>query len=184
MLNLNFHPFPVIETERLTLRAITMEDASNLFELRRDSDVMRYLDREPHHTPDDSRALIQKIVDGIEKNDAIAWAIAFKNQPDLIGTISYHRIEKEHYRAEIGYMLHPKHWRKGLTNEAITKVLEFGFDTMKLHSVEANINPQNTASANLLKKHGFMREAYFKENYFFNGKFLDTEIYSLIRSGK
>jgi ribosomal-protein-alanine N-acetyltransferase len=51
---------------------------------------------------------------------------------------------------------------------------------MKLHSVEANVNPGNIASASLLKKHGFVKEAYFKENYFFNGNFHDSEIYSLL----
>ena len=182
MLRLNFHPFPILETNRLTLRAITLADADNIFDLRKDADVLRYIDREPHRTLDDSRAMIQKILDGIENSDAVAWAITFKDLDELIGTISYHRIEKEHCRAEIGYMLHPKYWRKGITNEAMTKILDYGFNSMKLHSIEANVNPQNAASSNLLKKHGFKLEAYFKENYFFNGKFLDTEIYSLLAS--
>ena len=180
MLSLNFHPFPDLETDRLLLRAITMEDAETLFELRRDVDVMRFIDREPHQTVDDTRILIQKIINGIENNEAIAWAITLKEQPQLIGTISYHRIEKEHYRAEIGYMLHPKFWRRGIVGEAMKKVLGYGFQTMNLHSIEANVNPHNSASSSLLKKHGFVLEASFKENYFFNGKFIDTEIYSLL----
>ena len=182
ILELNFSPFPLIETERLTLRAITMEDAADLFELRKDADVMRYLDRDPHRTLEDSKEMIQKIVDGTKNNETIGWGISFKNETQLIGTISYHRIEKEHYRAEIGYILHPKHWRKGIINEAMRAVIRYGFETMKLHSIEANVNPDNIASTNLLKKHGFVREAYFKENYFFNGKFIDTEIYSLLES--
>ena len=67
-------------------------------------------------------------------------------------------------------------------SEAIEKVIQFGFNNMKLHSIEANINPDNLASAQLLKKFKFVKEAYFKENYFFNGKFLDSEIYSLLHS--
>ena len=180
MLDLNFHPFPILETERLLLRAITMDDAETLFELRRDVDVMRFIDRERHQTVDDTRVLIQKILDGLAANEAIAWAITLKGNPQLVGTISFHRIEKEHYRGEIGYMLNPKLWRKGIVGEAMTKVLDFGFKSMKLHSVEANVNPHNSASSSLLKKHGFVLEASFKENYFFNGKFIDTEIYSLL----
>ncbi len=180
MLEFNFHPFPVIETERLTLRAIDMADAPNLFELRKDIDVMRYIDRPPHRTLDETKELIQKIGDGIKNNEAIAWAVCLKNEPTLIGTISYHRTEREHHRAEIGYMLHPKHWRKGLINEAMIAILNYGFKTMKLHSIEANVNPKNSASSNLLKKNGFVLEAYFKENYFFNGVFSDSEIYSLL----
>ena len=181
MLSLNFHPFPVLETERLLLRAVTLDDAEKLFELRRDVDVMRYIDREKHQTVDDTRILIGKFLEGISSNEAIAWAISMKENPKvLIGTISFHRIEKEHYRGEIGYLLNPKFWRKGIVGEAMTKVLEYGFKSIGLHSVEANVNPHNSASASLLKKHGFVLEASFKENYFFNGKFIDTHIYSLL----
>jgi ribosomal-protein-alanine N-acetyltransferase len=53
---------------------------------------------------------------------------------------------------------------------------------MKLHSIEAHINPANTASATLLGKTGFTREAYFKEDFFFKGEFINTAIYSLLVS--
>ena len=64
--------------------------------------------------------------------------------------------------------------------EAFNKVLEFGFNSMNLHSIEANVNPENKASIKLLERNNFIREAYFRENYFFDGKFLDTAIYSLL----
>ncbi len=98
----------------------------------------------------------------------------------MIGTIGLWRIIKEHYRAEIGYMLLPEHWKKGFAKEAVLKVVEYGFDEMKLHSIEAHINPKNAASAGLLEITGFVREAYFKEDFFFNGAFEDTAIYSLL----
>jgi ribosomal-protein-alanine N-acetyltransferase len=53
---------------------------------------------------------------------------------------------------------------------------------MKLHSIEAHVNPNNIASIKLLEKNGFIREAYFKEDYFYDGKFLDTAVYSLLTS--
>jgi ribosomal-protein-alanine N-acetyltransferase len=58
--------------------------------------------------------------------------------------------------------------------------LKYGFNTVGLHSIEANIAPENIASARLLEKAGFVREAYFRENLFFNGRFLDTVIYSIL----
>ena len=64
--------------------------------------------------------------------------------------------------------------------EAIKAVLHYGFETMKLHSVEANVNPANAASIRLLKRTGFVQEAHFKENYFSNGQFTDSLIYSLL----
>lgn len=65
-------------------------------------------------------------------------------------------------------------------SEALTAIIAFAFEEMKLHSIEANINPLNEASRKLLMKQGFVKEAYFREDYYFNGKFLDSEIYSLV----
>jgi len=62
----------------------------------------------------------------------------------------------------------------------LIKVLDSGFNTMRLHTVEANVNPNNLTSIKFLEKNNFIREAYFKENYYFNGRFLDSVIYSLL----
>ena len=69
-------------------------------------------------------------------------------------------------------------------NEAMDIVLDYGINIMQLHSIEANVDPGNTASIKLLEKKGFVKEAHFKENLFYNGKFLDTAIYSLINSAE
>ena len=182
MLELNFFPFPTFETERLTLRRVTMNDSQDVFNLRTNMDAMRYLDRPIPRTIAEAEDLIKRIEDGLENNTGIGWAISLKNLSHLIGTIGYHRIEKENSRAEIGYMLLPEYWKQGLMSEAIKVVLNYGFNTMKLHSIEGNINPDNAPSAAILKKFGFVKEAYFKEDFFFNGKFLDTEIYSLLNT--
>ena len=90
-------------------------------------------------------------------------------------------MKKEHYRAEIGYVLNPAFWKKGIMKEAILAVLGYGFDVMHLHSIEANINPGNAASAGVLEATGFIKEAYFKEDFFFDGTFRDTIIYSRLK---
>ncbi len=166
MLNLDFSSFTPIETERLLLRRISMQDAPDLFLIRSNPEALRYIGK--------------PVASSV--NEAIAWGITLKNEGVIIGSIGYHRIEKAHYRAEIGYMLNPAHWNKGITGEAAKAILEFGFEHMNLHSVEAKINPENLHSANLLKKHNFCKEAYFRENFFFNDQFQDTEVYSLLRS--
>ena len=141
---------------------------------------MRYIDRPLAQTTEDALALIQLITDMLQKNEAITWGIFRKEGSSLLGTIGFWRIQKEHYRAEIGYLLHPTLQGQGLMQEAVKAVLQYGFETMQLHSVEANVNPANAASIKLLERSGFLREAHFKENYFYNGRFLDSLIYSLL----
>ena len=178
MLELHFNPFPFLETERLVLRQITLNDAKDLFALRTDMNVMRYIDRPIPKVIGDVETLINNMNDLTMR---IQWSIELKENKKFLGTIGYHRIEKENYRAEVGYMLHPDYWNTGLMSEALKVVIDFGFDKIKFHSIEANINPANEISRKILKKFGFVKEAYFKENYFFNGKFLDSEIYSLLK---
>ena len=181
MLEINFSPFPVINTQRLVLRRINKDDAPAIFKLRSLDATMKYIDREKQQTVEEALAFVSMINDLVDSNSSINWAIALGDTPDeLIGTIGFWRIIKEHYRAEVGYMLHPVHWNKGIMKEALLSAVQYGFGPMQLHSIEAHINPANAASAALLEKTGFVREAYFKEDYFFRGNFIDTAIYSLL----
>lgn len=180
MLELNFNPFPSLSTERLNLRRISDEDDKDIFFLRSDKEMLQFLDRDPAKTIDEARKWIRTINEGIDGNQYITWGIALKNEPKLIGTITFWNVKKEHFRAEIGYALHPLFQVRGLMREAMTIVLDYGFNIMKLHSVEANVNPMNTRSIQLLEKNDFVREAYHRENYYYNGRFLDSAIYSLI----
>jgi [ribosomal protein S5]-alanine N-acetyltransferase len=180
MLQINFNTFPLLSTEKLVLRQTISNDESELFALRSDKRVMKYIDRPLAESIADATEMIQKINEDLNNNAGITWAITLKSDLKLIGTIGYWRIFKEHYRAEIGYLLHPDHQGKGIMQEALTAVLDYGFTVMKLHSVEANINPDNAASMKLLERNKFIKEAYFKENFYYNGKFLDSVIYSLL----
>jgi [ribosomal protein S5]-alanine N-acetyltransferase len=183
MLEPNFNPFPELKTERLLLRRMSMDDANELFFLRSDASVMKYINKEPTSSIDDVKAFIQRINSDIDSNYVIMWALCFQDNPaKMIGLICCWQIRREHYRAEIGFTLHPDHWKKGLMKEALRKVIDYGFNTMQLHSIDAHIDPRNHASAALLKSTGFVREAYFKEDYFFRGEFLDTAIYSLLNN--
>ena len=119
-------------------------------------------------------------MEGINNNDAITWAISLPNDSRLIGTIGFWKIDKDHHRAEIGYMLHPDHQKKRIMQEALSVVLNYGFKTLQLHSVEADVNPANEASKKLLEKIKFVQEAYFRENFYYNGVFMDSAIFSLL----
>lgn len=181
MLTPNFSPFPVLVSERLLLRQMTLDDAPAVQRLRSNTDVMKYINRPLTKTVEEAEKWISVVIDTLERNDGISWCICLKENPaEHVGSIGLWRIDKENHRAEIGYMLEPHLQGKGLMFEAIKPVLHFGFAEMKLHSIEAQIDPRNAASAALLVKAGFEQEGYFKENYYLGGKFADTAIFSLL----
>ena len=181
-LELNFSPFPELKTERLVLRRILMDDAQALFEMRSDERVMQYLDRPRAKSIAEMENLIRLIDHDIENNNGITWGLSLSGTSRLIGTMGFWNITKAHFRAEIGYLLHPDYQGKGLMLESARKTIDFGFREMGLHSIEANVNPNNLRSAKMLEKCGFVKEAHFRENYYYDGKFLDSVIYSLINN--
>lgn len=167
---LNFTPFPNLITERLILRQVKIQDDNEVFALRSDKRVNQFLDRPKPKIVDDARKFIEKINDRIAKNEVIYWAITLKNDSKLIGTICYWNISKENSRAEIGYELHPDFQGKGIMQEVIIKVIDYGFETMKLKSIDADLHPNNAKSINLLEKNSFV----------YNRRSKDTVVYSLI----
>lgn len=180
MLTINFTPFPILETERLVLRRVNENDANEIFTLRSNPETMKYIPRPLVKSIDDALEHIAMIDAKIEMNEGINWAITYKDNPKLIGIIGHYRIKPEHFRAEVGYMLLPEFHGKGIISEAIKEVVNYGFNEMKLHSIEAIIDPENFGSARVLEKNNFVKEAHLKENEFYEGRFLDTVIYSIL----
>jgi len=184
MLQVNFFPFPTLKTNRLLLREISVDDSKEMFALRSNEINMQYIDRPRAKNEADALNYINVLTTALKNNEGVTWGITLKDDNKLIGTIGYWRIEKENYRAEIGYMLSNNFHRKGLMQEAMEVVLNYGFNIMELHSIEANINPVNIASTKILEKNNFVLEAHFKENYYYNGNFLDSYVYSLLTPNK
>lgn len=176
----SFLPFQNLESERLLLRQITPDDVNEIFALRSNPETMKYIPRPLATTKDDAMGHIKMIQDKIVSNEGINWAITEKGNPKMIGIIGHYRIRWEHFRSEIGYMLLPEHQGKGIITEAIQLLVDYGFNEMNMHSLEAIIDPENTASARVLEKNNFVKEAHFKENEFYDGKFLDAVVYSLL----
>jgi ribosomal-protein-alanine N-acetyltransferase len=79
-------------------------------------------------------------------------------------------------------MLHPDYHRQGIMQEAIETLIEYGFGKMLLHSIYANIHPDNNASRSILLKNSFVKEAHFREDFYYDGKFLDTVVFGLLNN--
>lgn len=181
MLELNFTPFPELTTDRFVLRRFTEEDTAEMYYFRSDPIILQYLDKDPCPSLEEAKAFINRINKEIDENNSILWAIAFKDNPATsIGSICYWQLMKAHHRAEMGYLVAPAYWSKGVMKEVMPVVLEYGFRQMGLHSVEARLNPGNKASAAVLERAGFSKEAHFKEDFFYNGKYTDTLVYGLV----
>lgn len=181
-----FEHFPTLQTERFLLRAVEADaaDAEALFRLMSDPHVNRYLGQHPMASMAQAVERVQVFQDAFSDESGIAWMIVPRGQTGLIGTCALFNLAHSHFRGEVGYVLAPEWWRGGVMTEVARAVLDFGFGTMGLHSVEAHIDPANDASRRLLEKLGFVQEGYFREDFFHpvEQRFTDTAMFSLIVS--
>jgi ribosomal-protein-alanine N-acetyltransferase len=176
-----FDPFPTLQTSRLTLRAMSLDDLDDYLRIRADPQVLRYVGADPD-TLEQARQRIELGLEGVREGKSIRWAITDRQSGAFLGSGGFWRWDQRHFRAEIGYDLAPRHWGKGLMTEAVGAMLRFGFERMGLHSVEANTDPLNEGSKRVLLKLGFRQEGYLRESFFYAGKFLDTAVFSLLQA--
>src|SRR5262245_47164765 len=149
---------PELETERLVLREIVPADAEGLFRIFSDEETMRYWSCKPYASIDQARRLIESLAEAAREGVGIHWAITLRGDDRLAGKLAYSEWRKAHRRGEISYILAREHWGKGIVSEALGALLDYGFDHMNLHSVEAGVTPGNEASTRMLQRLGFRLE--------------------------
>jgi [ribosomal protein S5]-alanine N-acetyltransferase len=155
MLNRTFTAFPILRTERLTLRQLVITDEQEIFTLRSDSEINKYLDRQVSKTIDDARNFILKVNENINKNNSLYWAITFSDNNILVGTICLFSFSDENNTCEIGYELLTNFQGQGIMKEAAEKVIDYAFNTIKVQKIEAFFHRDNQRSIKLLKKLSF-----------------------------
>lgn len=181
MLPLNFSHFPILESERLRFRKLADSDALEVLILRGNLETMKFIPRPLVTTIEEALDHIKLINDNIDKNQDINWAVTEKGNDKCIGIMGFYRTQPEHFRTELGYMISPEHKGKGYVTEAVKTLLDFAFNTLNFHSIEAVIDSRHIASERILQKNGFVKEAHFKENFYYNNEFTDTIIYGLLK---
>jgi ribosomal-protein-alanine N-acetyltransferase len=155
MLNRSFTPFPILITERLILRQLVISDEQEIFTLRSDSEINKYLDRQVSNTLEDARNFINKVNENINKNDSLYWAIALGDKNILGGTICLFGFSDENSKCEIGYELLTNFQGQGIMREAAEKVIDYAFNTIKVQKIEAFLHRDNQRSIKLLDKLSF-----------------------------
>lgn len=181
MLELNFSPFPELETERLLLRNIADADVDDIFEIRSNPQTMQYIPRPIAKTKEDAMGLINMLRGFNDNNEKLNWGVIDKNNGKMIGIFGYVNFFTNAYRGEVGYVLHQDYHGTGVATEALKVVLDYGFEQIGLHSIEAVIRTENMKSQKLVEKFGFTKDAYFKDYIYHNEQFWDAVVYSLIK---
>lgn len=171
-----------LETPRLSLRLPLPADADAVFALRSDPVVQRYGSHPPWTDRATAVAWIERNAQAMACGEHVQFAIARREDDAVVGTCTLYAVDAQCRRAEVGYALAVPEWGKGYANEAVTALLDWGFERLDLNRVEADIDPRNTPSARALERLGFLREGHLRERWIVGGEVCDSWMYGLLRS--
>ena len=174
---------PALETERLILRKMTLNDVEAVFAYASDPEVSRYTLWETHRSIEDSRAFLKLTTQKYENGGEPDWGIVYKGNGCLVGVCGLVNWEAEHARAEIGFVLSREYWGHGFMPEAVRAMFRFGFERMNLNRIEARCIAENAASARVMEKAGMVYEGTLRQREYIKGAYRDIKLYAILKEG-
>lgn len=181
MTNRNPLPVPDLETARLLVRRLRMDDAPAMLEILSDPETTRYWGRPAMTELPQAEQYTRENLRWMDDGHCLYWGIEEKASGRMIGTCTLFKLDLDNQRGEIGYLLNRSFWRRGLMKEALGSVIAHAFDGMQLHRLEADIDPENIASIRLLEGFGFQHEGLFRDRWRVNGRWSDSVMMGLVR---
>jgi len=171
----------VIETARLRLRNLSLDDAADQHAYASDPEVALPGMWDPIPTLDENRLDLIETLARQVRGESMEWGIERVADGRLIGRCGFVRFRAAHMNGELGYALARPHWRHGYMTEAVTAALAYGFERLGLHRAEAICLADNTASRRLLERMGFRLEGNAREAFLQDGSYKDLSRYALLK---
>lgn len=171
---------PVLETKRLILRKIELNDAEDVYRYAKEPLVAKHLTWEAHRSVEDSIRYIRAAAEKIDQEKAGDWGIQLKETGKIIGSIGYVEVNRKNSSAVIGYALSRDYWGQGIMTEALQRVLRHGLEEMRLIRIEGMHDIENEASGQVMQKAGMQYEGTMPKKMLIKGRFRDVKQYSVV----
>ncbi len=169
---------PTLDTPRLTLRKVELADADLRFGMRSDPGHVRHLLAAPMVSIDEARARIAWILRDMTLGRSKGWTLVVKESGERIGQVAICRIDAPNRSASVAYELRQTARGAGFAREAVERIVRFGFEELRLHRLQAEVDPQNERSRRLLEALGFTYEGILRGARLFEERFHDDAIYA------
>ena len=176
-----FSHIPTLETDRLTLRGMRVSDAADMSAYAKRPSVTEYLTWDPHVSEAETRDYLVYVGQRYRTGDFYDWALVSRADGHMIGTCGFTSFNCPADSAEIGYVLNPAYQGQGLATEAVRRVLEFGFEELSLHRIEAHFIQGNDASRCLMERVGMTFEGYARESMKIKGRYRTIGTCAILR---
>ncbi|WP_029034512.1 GNAT family N-acetyltransferase [Salinimicrobium terrae] len=171
--------FPNLKTVRLNLRQITEADLQNIYSGLSNPDVIKHYGVN-YSSLDETWEQLEWYAELERTHSGIWWAIISAVDKEFCGAIGYNNLSREHKKAELGFWLLPKFWGRGYVQEAMEVVLDYAFQKLHLHRIEAFVETENVSSQKALQKQHFRQEGILRDSEIKNERFISVAIYARI----
>jgi RimJ/RimL family protein N-acetyltransferase len=170
---------PPLRGDDLLLRWLTADDVPALRAIFSDADVVRFMSVPQLTSEAATLAFLAEIHNGFRGGTLYQWGVQLEQ--GIVGSCTLANIDRKHRRAELGFALARAFWGRGLILQALPTVIQFAFERLDLHRIEADTDPRNLASMRVLERLGFQREGLLRERYFQFGEAQDAVVFGLLR---
>lgn len=171
---------PIIECERITLRPIELSDAEDIFEYMRLDQVTNHLFSSCKTLEATIKHLKVEFLSYPQRDLPSPYAIVLNETQKVIGTCNFHTVDE--ICGEVGFVLNPTYQKQGYMQEALSLLMEVGFEILGLKRIQAMHVVGNMASERCLKLLGFKEEGVLRSYYYKDDQPLDMKIYSVLES--
>lgn len=176
-------PHPTLLTARLRLRQFRGDDTDAMHECFGNPEAMRFWNAPAHRRRIETERVVRRFVDCTPAHYRF-WAVADGGTDRCLGMVSYHDGHVRNRRAAIGYIINPARHRQSIGAEAVSAMLDYCFDGLGLHRLQAFIHPDNSASRGLAEKLGFRCEGRLRDHLRVGDSWRDEMVYALLRTDR
>jgi len=178
----DFTHFPTLETDSIILREMSPEDVTALLMHFGNSEVVKFIGMQPIKTIEQANEWLRWMGGFFAAKDGLRWGISLRDTEEFIGSAGLHHWNREAHYAEIGCDIAHPYWGNGYGQEAMRRLIEFGWENMKLNRIEADVVKGNMRSMHVLEKLGFKKEGVLRQRLLKGGKYYDVYLFGLLRS--
>ena len=172
---------PTLETKRLILRRINIHDAKDIFEYSKDKEVARHVLWSAQKDISEAKDYCRFMAKRYRNDQPSSWGIIDKATNRLVGTIGYMDYNEDNATVEVGYSLARWLWNGGYMTEALTRVIEYTFESMDVNRIEAQHELENPSSGRVMEKCGMRKEGELRQRLYNKGRYVDVALYAIIK---
>lgn len=173
---------PTLETDRLLLRKLRMDDAPAVFAYASDPTIGKHTAWPPHRTLADSEAYLEMALKLYEGGNEALWGVVLKEEDRVVGTCGLYDIDLRHATAALGYILALRLRGRGIMPEAMRAVLSWGFGPLGLQRIQGVCRVDNAPSTRVMEKLGLVPEGVMRSCRVVKGQRIDMKLYAILAS--